>query len=181
MFFSSQKSSAKRPTAEAETELRREVIELHQKYRQLVERRCTSILGDAAAADDAVQEVFVRVLQNIHAFRRDSSPVTWLYRITTNICLDEIRRRSRRGEQLLTPELEGGLRSSEQNTEQRLVHRQSLEKLLHDLDPTSMQILVYCYLDRMPQEEIAALLGTSRRTVSTKLKRLRALLEARKS
>lgn len=51
------------------------------------------ILGDHHAADDAVQEGCLRALRALDAFRGDASMASWLRRITSNVCLDELRRR----------------------------------------------------------------------------------------
>lgn len=53
------------------------------------------ILGDHHAAQDAVQDACLRALLALDRYRGDASMGTWLYRITTNVCLDELRRRKR--------------------------------------------------------------------------------------
>ena len=69
---------------------------LYRQYGSLVLGRARRLLGNDQAADDALQEVFVRVVRGYDAFRRDASPVTWLYRITTNYCLNLLRDSARR-------------------------------------------------------------------------------------
>lgn len=54
------------------------------------------MLGDHHAAEDAVQEASLRALRAIDGFRGDASMATWLYHITSNVCLDERRRRQLR-------------------------------------------------------------------------------------
>lgn len=61
----------------------------HAKLHALAYR----MLGDHDAADDAVQDAYVRALQAIDAFRGDAAITTWLYRIVSNVCLDALRRR----------------------------------------------------------------------------------------
>lgn len=51
------------------------------------------MLGDHHSAQDAVQDASIRALLALDRYRGDASMSTWLYRITTNICLDELRRR----------------------------------------------------------------------------------------
>ena len=48
--------------------------------------------GNRTAAEDATQEVFVRALTRIDAFRSECDIATWLYRLTANCCLDEVRK-----------------------------------------------------------------------------------------
>ncbi len=51
--------------------------------------------GDEACAQDITQEVFVKVFRAAKSFRQDARLSTWLYRITANACMDEIRKRRR--------------------------------------------------------------------------------------
>src|SRR4051794_9327512 len=73
---------------------------LYRKYGPAVLRRARAILGDEPSARDAMQEVFVRVLGSATEFRREASPMTWLYQITTRHCLNRLRDRLRRAELL---------------------------------------------------------------------------------
>src|SRR5215211_8051875 len=70
---------------------------LLQEHSGLVYRVALRILG-AEDAQDASQEVWIRVWRNIKNFRGDSAFSTWLYRITVNTCLSVHRKESRRGE-----------------------------------------------------------------------------------
>jgi len=70
---------------------------LVQEHSGLVYRVALRILG-AQDAQDASQEVWIRVWRNIENFRGDSTFSTWLYRITVNTCLSVRRKEARRGE-----------------------------------------------------------------------------------
>src|ERR687890_206436 len=70
---------------------------LVQEHSGLVYRVALRILG-TQDAQDASQEVWIRVWRNIERFRGDSAFSTWLYRITVNTCLSVRRKESRRGE-----------------------------------------------------------------------------------
>ena len=60
---------------------------LFSQYGGMVLRRARALLGDEQAARDAAQEVFLQVLRSEAAFRSESSPVSWVFRITSNVCL----------------------------------------------------------------------------------------------
>jgi RNA polymerase sigma-70 factor (ECF subfamily) len=51
------------------------------------------LLGNADDAEDLAQEVFIKVYHSIGSFRGDSAVYTWIYRITVNLCLNQLRRR----------------------------------------------------------------------------------------
>ena len=54
---------------------------------------CRRLLGDPSDAADATQEVYVRVVRSVLAFRGESAFGTWLHRITVNVCMTALRRR----------------------------------------------------------------------------------------
>src|ERR671928_1968040 len=71
--------------------------ELVRSYSGLVYRVATRILGNDDA-QDASQEVWIRVWRNLQGFRGESAFSTWLYKITMNTCLSVRQREARRGE-----------------------------------------------------------------------------------
>jgi RNA polymerase sigma-70 factor (ECF subfamily) len=152
---------------------RGELEALYRNYGALVKRRARGILGDETEAQDAMQEVFVRVIGAMHEFRRQSQPSTWLYRITTNLCLNRLRDGRRRRDHLArlgqeaiaTPRTAGAVSPEMKAT---------LQRLLAVVPPELSEIAVYYYVDEMDQAEIAKLVGVARRTVGYRLDRFRA-------
>jgi RNA polymerase sigma-70 factor (ECF subfamily) len=72
--------------------------ELVEPYRRALEVHCYRMLGSPHDAEDVVQETLLRAWRGLESFGRRASVHTWLYRIATNACLDELRRRPRRAE-----------------------------------------------------------------------------------
>ena len=75
-----------------------EVADAYRRYGSLVLRRCRRILRDDAAGEDALQEVFVRLMRYGHAFHQAESKVLWLYRVADRCCFDLLARRGARAE-----------------------------------------------------------------------------------
>ena len=73
--------------------------QLVRAYDQSVLRLALNLLRSPEDAHDIYQEAFLRVYRNLHAFRFDCSFHTWLYRIVTNLCLDQMRKRKVRKEE----------------------------------------------------------------------------------
>lgn len=69
---------------------------LVETYRNRVYHTVLTILQDAAEAEDAAQEVFIKVFETIQSFRGDAGLSTWIYRIAVNKALDKLRRKKRR-------------------------------------------------------------------------------------
>jgi len=73
--------------------------QLVKTYDQSVLRLAMNLLRSPEDARDVYQETFLRVYRNLDSFRFDCSFHTWVYRITTNLCLDLLRRRKIRKEE----------------------------------------------------------------------------------
>lgn len=73
--------------------------QLVRAYDQSVLRLAMNLLRSPEDAQDVYQEAFLRVYRNLHTFRFDCSFHTWLYRIVTNLCLDQMRKRKVRREE----------------------------------------------------------------------------------
>ncbi len=143
---------------------------LYRRYAPFVRRRALSIVGNDSDADDVVHEVFVRAMRSADTFRGASSPMTWLYRVTTNVCLDKRRTESRRGElyaERVAPAV------AKATTPEASAARIALEPLMRELDDDCCKVAIHFFVDEMSQNEIAAQLGVSRRTVGYRLQEFR--------
>lgn len=72
-----------------------EFYEIYREHSPLVYNTALHFLHNVQEAEEATQDVFVKVFQNITAFRKESAPGTWIYRITVNLCLDFLRNSGR--------------------------------------------------------------------------------------
>jgi len=145
-----------------------EIAALYRRYGPMVYGRCLSFLGSEADARDALQEVFVRVLRGAASFRGRARLSTWLYRITTNLCLNRLRDR-RPGVPLHEVELPAA-----RDPERRAVVRDLLRRLARQRRPGELEIAIYYFVDGLTQEEIVEVTGLSRRTVGKRIKAFRA-------
>jgi RNA polymerase sigma-70 factor, ECF subfamily len=67
---------------------------LMELYRAPLRLHCYRMLGSSHDSDDMVQETFVRALRALHTLSDPAAVRGWLYRIASNVCLDELRKRS---------------------------------------------------------------------------------------
>jgi RNA polymerase sigma-70 factor, ECF subfamily len=137
---------------------------LYRTYGALVYGRCRHILRGHAAAEDATQETFLRVHRNVDALPEVDRIAGWLYRIATNLCFNLLRDE---GAQFVSfgdlPE------TADQGPEERLANRDLAARLIARAPSEVRAVVQLCYLDGMHQEEIAALLTLSRRTIAKRL------------
>ena len=137
---------------------------LFERYGAMVHRRCRDILGREEAALDATQDVFLRVLEKGHLFRGESAPSTWLYAMATLQCLQRLR--DRNAHQAKLDALAAATRTALGAT---VEDRVSLLNLLEG-QPEDVRIIVYLrYVDELTMEEVAEVVGYSRKTVSQRV------------
>lgn len=146
---------------------------LYRRYGDMVLGRCRTLLGNDADAAEASQEVFLRVFRSQDHFRGDASPSTWLYRVTTNHCLNQLRTRRRRPEDpvedlsFVPDSLLDGVET-----------RNLLDRLLRDQDERTRECVVYHYVDGLTHDEVGELLGISGAAVRKRIGKFRAEIAA---
>ena len=69
---------------------------LYRSYGPAIYWRCLRLLRDRAAAEDATQETFMRVLRHLDRAPDADEAIRWIWRIATNYCLNELRNSKRR-------------------------------------------------------------------------------------
>ncbi len=154
-----------------------ELEQLFERYGAAVERRCLKFLRDQAEAEDACQEVFLRLVRSGESFEGRSEWMTWLYRVATNICLNRIRYRAKR-DATWWKALSDQLPDSFLSPEGRILSRQLLDLVLGDCSEEDQLMLILHYLDGLPQREVAQIMKLSRATVNKRLQRIRGLAQS---
>jgi RNA polymerase sigma-70 factor (ECF subfamily) len=147
---------------------KQEIEVLYARYAPVVHRRALAVVGRDADAWDVVQEVFEKMLKNAAEFRAQARPMTWVYRITTNVSLNLLRARGvREPEGAVAPEprleLQGPVEA-----------RQMLMKLSETLSERELAVVAMTVIDGMTQEEIADTLGLSRKTINREVEAVRS-------
>ena len=149
-----------------------EVERLYRTHGQLVLRRARALLGSEADAHEALQEVFASLLREPEQLRHVRSVVGWLYQATTHHCLKQLRDR-RTGARLLERHGAGPAGGFVEPQGEALVQVRGMLALL----PAEVAAaVVYRHLDGMSHEEVAEMLGCSRRKVGYLLERAQGLL-----
>lgn len=144
-----------------------EIQALYERFAPVVHRRCVHLLGRDSDAWDQVQAVFMKLLEDPGGFREEARPMTYIYRVATNVCLNHLRGRALRERPEPLPHawdmLEPGAVEA----------RDFIRALVGRLDERSLVIATLYYLDGLKQEEVAEVVGISRKWVGRELARIR--------
>ncbi len=152
-------------------------------YQELVYNVAYRIMGEPQSAEDATQEAFISAYKSLKSFRGGSFK-SWLMRIATNACYDELRRRKRRPQtslDRLTDENESFvyLRSADEGPEvaqQRLEMMRAIEDCLRTLPDEQRITAVLGDVEGYNYQEIAGITGVSLGTVKSRMSRARSKL-----
>jgi RNA polymerase sigma-70 factor, ECF subfamily len=136
------------------------------------------MLGNAADAEDLLQEIFLAAHRKLDSFRGESALGTWLYRLATNLCLDHLRSRAAKSGQL-TDALDdqpmladaGSRRLAEQT-----VTKMDLERALAQLPEGCRSAFVLHDVEGLEHREVAEVLGIAEGTSKSQVHKARLRL-----
>lgn len=147
---------------------------LYKRYKDKIYGKCLSMLSDPETCQDALQDIFIKVLLSLSTFKKDSKFSTWLYSITYNYCIDVIRKDGK----LMTDSIDdtkAGNQLADINNieEQKLleIKVERLDKILDAIPVKDKSILIMKYQGDLSVREISDMLGKSESAVKMILKR----------
>jgi RNA polymerase sigma-70 factor (ECF subfamily) len=143
-------------------------MDAYERYGRALLRKAERIVGNREDARDILQALFVDLYQ------RSDAPMDlpYLYRAITNRCLTFLRDESNRG-RLLERHDEALVPARRTACDDQVIGHDLLLKLVRALDVGESEVLAYRFIDDMTQDEIATLLGLSRKTIGRRLDRIR--------
>ena len=135
-----------------------------------VMRLCLGYLnGNEDLAKDLTQEVFLKAWQHLNNFQGSSKIETWIYRITVNTCLQELRKKK---PLVLQPELVSQETSGTKESEIRFI---AMYHCINRLSPENKSIILL-ELEGVPQQEIADIIGIGHQALRTRIYRIKQQL-----
>jgi RNA polymerase sigma-70 factor (ECF subfamily) len=147
-----------------------EFADLYQRYYAAVYRTALRVTGNPADAEDALQTVFLRVLNQ--GGRLDSAhPEAYFRRAATNAAVDLLRRRISHGEIQLDQA------SSVATKESPALLKQQLRRAIATLDPADAIMFLLRYVEGMSNGELAEMFGQDKNNIAVRLHRIRQSLQ----
>lgn len=149
-----------------------ELAALYRDHAPAIFAHCRRLLHNPTTARDAMQEAFMRILAKGPARLQGQDALRYLYRVSTNVCLNQMREQ-RVHDRAKPTLLSQGAGSA--GAESGHADRQFAAALLERTDDTGAAIAVMHFIDGLSQVEVADTLGITRRTVFNRLRKLEKL------
>jgi RNA polymerase sigma factor (sigma-70 family) len=130
---------------------------------------CYGYTGDEDAANDLMQDTFMKVWQNLDKFRNQAMISTWIYRIAVNTCLSWLRVEKRQAKDQLTDSI---IENKEEEVSEKHDQVALLYKCISQLEETE-RIIISMVLDELPYSEIAEISGVSEGNLRVKIHRIK--------
>lgn len=161
------------------------------RYKDAITNYINTIIGDYDASVDLCQETFLRVYRNINRYSNIYQFSTWIYRIATNLAIDEIRYRQRRG-RVFFKNVWGKRRTEDDgfseyeiadvrsNPGEEILRKESgrvVGDAIRSLPEKYRTAFIMREIQELPYEDIAVILKCSTGTIKSRLHRARELLQ----
>ncbi len=147
---------------------------MYREYGPVIYRRCLRLLRDAEEARDVTPEVFIKLMHELKKAGGQALSIRWVFRVTTNHCLNVLRGASQNARDSLEPYLDCCAAPAGAAPADALLARAVLSRF----DAVTQAVAVGVFVDGMDYEEVAELLGISERTICRRVDRF--LVNARK-
>ncbi len=147
---------------------------LHSQYHAMVLNLCRGFMkGDRELAYDLTQDVFINVWNALAGYRAEASLKTWIYRVTVNTCLLQIRKEKNK----VRVPLEDAKHAVESDSGiVKTEIEQILYKAIGQLDEVD-RLMIMMVLDEVEYEEIARIIGITENNLRVKIHRIKAKLK----
>lgn len=142
---------------------------------------CYRMAGDREDAMDCMQEAMIRIWRALKSYRKEASFSTWIYRITTNTCLDMLRKRKTRPSVSLDALTDAGFSVQDPSGDPEMhalteAKRLALQAGIDALSPDMRIALILRDVQGFSYEEVASILNTPLGTVKSRINRAREKL-----
>lgn len=148
--------------------------ELYDRYVDKVFRKCLSFVKNEAQAEDFTHDIFLRLVLKIGTFKEHAKFSTWLYSITYNYCMDQIKVIKKQAETTFDENFD--LEQEYDNAELVEIQAQDLKKALQKIDSNERAMLLMKYQDDFSIKEIADTLNITESAVKMRLMRTKEKL-----
>lgn len=145
---------------------------LYDRFITKVYSKCISLLKDEVKAQDAAQEIFIKIFTNLSKFNRKSKFSTWVYSITYNFCIDVIRKSKKQSKLFSDEEAEG--QEIIEEVDDKVLLEMELDRLKIVLDLLNVDdkaVLIMKYKEGLSIKDISEVFDKTESAIKMKIKR----------
>jgi RNA polymerase sigma-70 factor (ECF subfamily) len=154
-------------------------LEIHDQFYERVRKFILASVRDESAADDLVQEAFMKIQQNLESVRDPGKVSSWVFRIAHNLCQDHFRTQKKLSSH---EEIHEGLVNLQETPLQKRMEQSEMSQCVQNqlnLLPESLRsVLILSDVVELSQQEIADILGLTTENVKVRLHRARKKFSA---
>jgi RNA polymerase sigma factor (sigma-70 family) len=149
--------------------------ELYERYSDKVYRKCMSFVKDREKAEDFTHDIFLKLILRLSSFKETSKFSTWLFSITYNYCMDQLRLTKKMAE----TELDDNIDVEDEAADGELIEMEvgQLRRALETISVQERTILLMKYQDDFSIKDIADTFGLTESAVKMRLKRTKEKLK----
>ena len=152
--------------------LEKDFANIVRKHKRTIYTVCYMFSQDSDEVEDLFQETLINLWKGFAQFRGDSSPATWIWKVSLNTCISFDRKKRRRGESVPLS-MSINLFEDDDNDSRQI---EMLRKRINQLGPFDRAI-VLLWLENLSYEEIGEIVGITAKNVSVRLVRIREQLK----
>ncbi len=157
-------------------------LKIYEKYKDRIYNQAYRILGNKEDAEEATQDIFLRIYKFYEGFRGEAKLSSWIYRISVNVCISRAISKRKDIDYLEETEkiIHKNISEKTKNPEelfQSKEFRNIILNLISKLQPKYGSILTLYYFEEMSYREISEILKISEGTIATHLFRAKTLLK----
>jgi len=160
-----------------ETQENRHFEKLYERYSNKVYHKCLSFVKDTAKAEDLTHDIFLKLIFKLGTFKEDAKFSTWLYSITYNHCMDQLRSNKKRSEVLQEEPIEVPDDIDLNNIfDGEDIQAKNLKTALDQLTVDEKGVLFMKYMDDLSIRDIAEIFNVTESAIKMRLLRSREKL-----
>lgn len=145
---------------------------LYGRYSSKIFGKCLTILKEESLAQDATQDIMMKILLNLSKFGGRSKFSTWVYSITYNFCIDFIRKRKKDKSIYMEDLAQYEERTDEIDDKEILeIELERMSEIMDQIPPNDKSILMMKYLDGMSIKEIGLTIDKTESAIKMQIKR----------
>lgn len=149
----------------------KKIKELYEKYGFLIYGRCIRILQSKDDAKDAMQDIFLKLMDKYEKFKEKEHIVPWIYTVSRNHCFNILRQKKKFVDSNVIDSL-----NSNEHIDQNVAEKDLIKKIFNFHNKRVQEAVYYTFIEKLNQQDIQKITGQSPATIRRNLKKFKESL-----